>query len=103
MQAGVALWRNMMTGAQLAAEAQTVIALRLAGGMGLWTLPEHEGQRMVMEKPMAFAEAGLGAWYALLRGHGWDVAGAAFARPLLREARRNRRRLGRRRARAARG
>lgn len=78
-------------------EAQTVVALRLAGMMGL--LPAHPGEnsRMVNEKAPAFAEAAWDAWWAASTGAAPDRVAAAWVKPIGRRTRSNARRLSRRR------
>lgn len=49
-------------------EAQTVIAMRLAGMAGLWDSPPDEMHRMVAEKAVAVVEAGNAATQATLSG-----------------------------------
>lgn len=49
-------------------EAQTVIAMRLAGMAGLWDSPADEMHRMVAEKAVAVVEAGNAATQTALSG-----------------------------------
>ncbi len=51
-------------------EAQTVIALRLAGMAGLWSAPPGEARRMVAEKAQAVIEASEAATRAAIAGQG---------------------------------
>lgn len=63
-----------MDAARIGLEAQTVIALRLAGMAGLWDTPASEMTRMMTEKPRAAAEAVEAATRAVLRGSTADEA-----------------------------
>ena len=66
--------------ARIGLEAQSVIAMRLAGLAGLWNVPSNESFRMVQEKPLAAIEAGQAAFDALLKGHSPDrVVSASMA------------------------
>jgi hypothetical protein len=67
--------------AKIGFEAQSVIAMRLAGIAGFWNVPENENVRMVQEKPLAVLEAGHAAFTALMNGHSPDRAlSASMAR-----------------------
>ncbi|MBN2739997.1 MAG: antifreeze protein [Rhodobacteraceae bacterium] len=67
--------------AKIGFEAQSVIAMRLAGIAGFWNVPENENVRMVQEKPMAVLEAGQAAFDALMKGHSPDrVVSESMAR-----------------------
>ncbi len=86
------LWLNC---AQLAQDANSVVAMRLWGQVGTWTVPRGEGTQMVREKQTAFAAAILAAGYAAMDGQSsTGVADAALA-PLTETARDNRARLAR--------
>lgn len=81
--------------AQLAQDANSVVAMRLWGQAGTWTVPRSEGAQMVREKHTAFTAAMLAAGYAAMEGQsGTNVADAALA-PLSETARDNRARLAR--------
>lgn len=80
---------------QVLIEAQTVIALRLAGLAGLWPVRRSEGLRMWTEKPGAFFEAGGAAARALMAGKRPDQVAEAALRPLRHKVRANSRRLSR--------
>ena len=79
--------------ASLAFEAQTVIALRLMGMAGALPAKPGEWNRMVGEKPAAFAESWMRAAEATVAGKPADAILEAAARPLRRKVRANRRRL----------
>lgn len=82
----------METGLMLA-EAQVVIALRLAGLAGLWPVGEDEGVRMVAEKLEAGqASATAALWAGMGGATAGEVALAAIA-PLRDRTRANARRL----------
>jgi hypothetical protein len=76
-------------------EAQTVIALRMAGLAGLWTLAPGETARMVTEKQAAFAEAAGAVALAAMTGARPERLLDAAVGPLGRRTRANARRLGR--------
>jgi hypothetical protein len=92
-QTGAALWRLSFGTALMLAEAQAVIALRLAGMAGLTPPQPGETRRMAAEKPTAFAKAARAALSATPAG---PVAAAEAAmRPIRRRTRSNVRRLAR--------
>ena len=97
MQNSWALWRQSMAMATLMAEANTVMTLRVLGMMGLWNVPRGENNRMVAEKPPAFTESWVGMSRAFWTGKSAETVFNAWARPLTRKARANRKRLSRRR------
>lgn len=82
--------------ARLGAEAQVVLALRLSGMAGLWSLPRGETERMVTEKTSAFTDAWMRGATALAHGASSPGAMDASLRPLQRKASANRKRLSRR-------
>lgn len=84
------LWLRL---ARMTLEAQTVIALRTAGLMGLMAQAPGEPLRMVAEKQAAAAEAFFAVARAAGRGHGADRLFAAALRPYGRRTRANSRRL----------
>ena len=90
-----ALWVSGFAAARMIAEAQFVIALRLAGMAGLWTLAPGETARMVTEKQRAFAESALALTAAAAGGRRPEQVLDAAVRPLGRRTRANARRLGR--------
>jgi len=59
--AGMDFWR-------IALEAQTVIAFRMAGMMGLWATRPQEMTRMIDEKPAAILDAWCAASAAFMAG-----------------------------------
>ncbi|KEP69024.1 antibiotic ABC transporter [Thioclava sp. BHET1] len=82
--------------ARICIEAQSVIAMRLAGAFGAWNVPANENTRMVQEKQAAAIEAGQAAFWALARGQGADRAVAASMAPIGRRTKANMKRLSRR-------
>jgi hypothetical protein len=89
------LWRTQMTFFSLAAEAQTVIALRTLGMVGLWNVSHDEHSRMVSEKTEAFAQSAKATAKAIARGHRPDQIAMAGMKPLQRKTRPNVARLTR--------
>ncbi|KHQ55033.1 hypothetical protein [Mameliella alba] len=87
------LWLTASRFACMAAEAQTVVAMRVLGMAGLWSVTPSETARMMREKvvnfPLAMEQATRAAW------KGEDPLGAALA-PLHRQTRANALRLARR-------
>ena len=79
-------WRMM-------SEAQSVIAYRTFGMMGLWPVTAGENDRMVSEKLTAFAAASQGATFAAMTGKSPDKIMAAWLRPIGGKTRSNQRRL----------
>ncbi len=79
----------------IAIESQMVIALRMAGMMGL--LPQHndESQRMVMEKLDAAHEAGNAVFRAVSSGASAEQVMSAALRPYGRRTKANAKRLSR--------
>jgi hypothetical protein len=76
------LWRMQMTFLSLAAEAQTVIALRTMGMLGLWNTSAGENKRMVAEKTEAFTKSAIAAGGAIARGASPHQIALAGMRPL---------------------
>lgn len=79
----------------LAVEAQMVMAMRMAGMIGAWSVQPAESRRMVDEKAPAFAEAAYAAGAAALSGRRPDQVMDIWTRSLRRKTRANARRLGR--------
>lgn len=94
---GYADWyQGTMRLAMLAAEAQSVVAYRLMGFAGVWSVPPSEATRMTTEKFPAFVRGWWGASRAISNGAMPGEVIGAWAQPLETTARRNRKRLGRR-------
>jgi hypothetical protein len=80
----------------LAAEANTVVAYRVLGLAGLWNTTARERTRMLEEKPLAFAQAGLAAMQAAAQGAAPVAVATAAVAPLRRRTRANAARLTKR-------
>ena len=80
----------------LAWEAQMVIAMRLMGMAGLWSVLPSEDRRMVEEKPAALLAAAQAAGLAAMTGRRPDQVATAWARSLRGQTGGNVRRLARR-------
>ena len=78
---------------QMAVEAQTVIALRTLGLMGLWNTSPGEIPRMGIEKAEAFAQSAMAATQAALQGARPDQVALAGLKPLRRKTKSNAARL----------
>lgn len=91
----LAFWQSGVAMATMLGEAQIVIALRMAGVAGLWTLAPGETARMVSEKQQAFAEAARDMTAAALQGQHPERILDAAIRPVGRRTRANARRLAR--------
>jgi hypothetical protein len=91
----MAIWKSGFDAWRMLAEAQTVIALRMMGMAGMWTLAEGETARMMTEKQQAFAQSAFDLTAAAMRGKPPEQILSAAVRPLGRKTRANARRLGR--------
>lgn len=80
--------------ARIGLEAQSVIAMRLAGMAGLWNTPPGEMNRMVSEKAFAAIEATSAAAQATLAGQGPIRAFQAGVEEIGRHTAANVKRLG---------
>ena len=80
----------------LAAETQMVMAMRIAGMAGAWSVLPSENQRMIDEKGPAFLEAAADAWMAAISGKRPDQVLDAWTTSLRRKTGGNARRLMRR-------
>ncbi|MGI1661219.1 antifreeze protein [Palleronia sp. KMU-117] len=76
-------------------EAQAVIAMRLMGLAGVWTVTPSETLRMVTEKPVAYARAAEAAGRAAFAGKAPHLIAGAALKPVRRKTRANSRRLAR--------
>ena len=81
--------------AQLVAEAQMVMTMRLLGMAGFWSMPPSENLRMVLEKPDAFVRSAYAASNAAMMGKRPDQVAEAAIKPLRHKTRANSRRLRR--------
>lgn len=82
-----------MRTAQMLAEAQVVMAIRMAGLMGLTDLPKGEGQRMIAEKTRTFTRSGIAAGQAAMQGQGPAGVTRAALGPVARQTKANAKRL----------
>ena len=92
----LAYWSNAFELGALMAEAQAVIAMRLLGMAGFWSVTPQEDARMVSEKIEALTRSGTDAATVALAGGRPDQIVAAAIRPIRRKTRANFKRLGRR-------
>ena len=91
----IAYWTLGVRTAQMFAEAQTIVACRLMGVAGEWTVSPAESSRMVFEKGPAFIRAYGDAATAAMRGKRPDEIAAAALKLISRKTRSNARRLSR--------
>ena len=87
------IWRGGLELTSLMIEAQTVVAYRTFGMLGLWAAAPGETNRMVAEKAPAFADAALAASRAAMAGRRPDEVAGVWVRSLRRKTRSNARRL----------
>jgi hypothetical protein len=78
------------------AEAQAVIAMRMMGMAGMWSVAPTETTRMISEKGAAYSSAMKAAGRAAMSGKRPDEIAEAALRPIRRKTRSNSRRLARR-------
>ena len=81
------------TCARMTVDSQVVIAMRMRGSFGVWSLPKGETQAMISEKVPAFTEAYISAVLTTLSGRGLDRAARAMVEPISIKAGDNRARL----------
>ena len=86
----VSLW---MACARLCSDSQGVVAMRLMGMSGAWSMPRGETQAMLDEKAPAFTEAMVAGTISALSGHPPEKVGHATIEPLSSRARNNHERL----------
>ncbi|MCL4065285.1 hypothetical protein M3484_01680 [Pseudomonas sp. GX19020] len=77
------------------AEAQAVIAMRMAGMMGMWPVSPGENARMVSEKLAALQEAQIAVMKAAMKGASPATMAEAALRPVRRRTKANAERLAR--------
>ena len=85
-----------MSYATLITEAHSVVAYRLMGMGGAWSVPRGENHAMLREKGPAFTEAMVASTLTAIKGGAPDKIMAAAIKPLSKKARANRKRLARR-------
>ena len=91
-----ALWRNAMQIGMVMSEAQAVIAMRMMGMAGLWSVTPSENDRMVSEKVQALTRAMTDSARVAQRGGSTDQITAAAIKPIRNKTRANAKRLGKR-------
>ena len=84
------LWVSYAT---LITEAHSVVAYRLLGMGGAWSVPRGENNAMLREKGPAFTEAMVAGTLTALSGRGPDRVMQALIEPLSQKASANRARL----------
>ena len=89
-------WANAMQYTYMMAEAQSVIAMRMMGMAGIWSVTPAEDARMISEKIHAMTKATTDATRVALSGGTADQIGAAALKPIRRKTRANARRLSKR-------
>ncbi|MGO4914849.1 antifreeze protein [Pseudogemmobacter sp. W21_MBD1_M6] len=89
LQTGLEAWH-------LVAETQEVVAYRLMGMAGFWSVLPTENSRMVSEKGPAFAEAAASAIEAASKGQRPDQVMMAAMKPLRKKTTANAKRLSKR-------
>ncbi|NPD15970.1 antifreeze protein [Xinfangfangia sp. D13-10-4-6] len=77
------------------AEAQAVIAMRMAGMMGIWPVSPDENARMISEKLAALQEAHVAVMTAAMKGASPTAMAEAALRPVRRRTKANAARLAR--------
>ena len=86
-------WRSTLAFWSMMAEAQTVIALRTLGMMGVLPASPRENHTMMAEKGPAFAESAMAAGAAAMAGKTPDQIAQAAIRPIARRTGANVKRL----------
>lgn len=89
------LWATGCEAARIGLEANSIVAMRMLGMMGLWKVRDTEVVRMVVEKPAAFAEAWMAGFSAAVSGAAPDGILSASLKPIGRATKSNHRRLSR--------
>ena len=90
------LFKTQMEVGMMLAEAQSVIAMRMMGWGGLWSVTRSENNRMVSEKAEAIAKSMQNATLAAMTGKRPDEIVNAAVKPLRQKTRANAARLGKR-------
>jgi hypothetical protein len=86
-------WRSTFAFWSMMAEAQTVIAIRTLGMMGVLPASPRENQTMFAEKGPAFVESAIAAGAAVMSGKSPDQIAHAAIRPIARRTGANVKRL----------
>ncbi|MGD9864482.1 MAG: antifreeze protein [Pseudodonghicola sp.] len=82
--------------AVLLEDAQCVVAMRIMGFSGVWSVPPGESRDMIREKMPAFTEGLVAGALTAWEGRGPDRVMLAVVGPISQQARANRSRLARR-------
>ena len=90
------LFKTQMEVGMMLAEAQGVIAMRMMGWGGLWSVTKSENARMVSEKTEAITRSMQNATLAAMTGKRPDEIVNAAVKPLRQKTRANVARLGKR-------
>lgn len=90
------LWLLSVESAAMLAETQRVMAMRMLGWAGLWSVSPTETRRMIDEKAPAYAAATAAALRAMAAGGRPDQIATAALRPIRATTRSNAARLGKR-------
>jgi hypothetical protein len=77
-------------------EAQSVVAMRIMGMAGIWSVTPAENARMISEKLSVVTRASTDATRAMIRGQGPEAVTAAAIKPLRQKTRANAKRLAKR-------
>lgn len=88
--------KTWMSAVQLTADTNYVVAMRIMGLSGVWSVPDGENNTMIQEKFPAFTEAVISAALTALSGRGPDRVMHALIAPISEKANENRIRLARR-------
>ncbi len=89
-------WANAVQLGYMITEAQMVIAMRLMGMAGLWSITPREKQTMVTEKAAALTRSWMNMQSAALSGKSPAAVAASGIRPIRNRTRSNVRRLSKR-------
>ncbi len=92
----MAYWANATQIGLVMAEAQAVIAMRMMGMAGLWSVTPAEDARMVSEKVHALTKAATDSTLVAMAGGSPEKIATAAIKPIRQKTRANVRRLGKR-------
>lgn len=80
----------------MATDVPFVVAMRMMGMTGVWSVPDNEHHDMIREKAPVFTEALVSSTLTAIAGRGPDRVMQAAIEPISRKTRDNRLRLARR-------
>jgi len=89
-------WKNALQLGMMAAEANVVIAMRMWGMAGIWSVTKAENDRMMSEKTQAVTQSIVAANRAVMTGKRPDQILAAAIKPVRSKTRANSKRLAKR-------